>query len=76
MNTFPSQTGSRTRSWCARCQFPGHGEFLFGSVPADSDEHARRELETAWNSICPYPVEILAVVPGVLIWQPDDPPET
>lgn len=62
----------RERMWCALCRYPGMAEFMLGTVAATGEEHARRELARLWAEISPHPMpEILAVMPGQLVFQGD-----
>lgn len=60
-----------TRTWFAECAYNLHHRFYFGTVTADSEEHARQNLLTKWGEISPHsPPDFLAVIPGQIIVVP------
>jgi len=57
------------RNWCGLCQYPDRKSFLFGTVQAESELEALRELEARWAKISPYPAPSIAPLPGVLAFR-------
>lgn len=58
-----------SRNWCARASFgDGLKPFIFGDVRAATELEAERLLLEAWRTICPHPVQFLAVIPGMLVF--------
>lgn len=67
------------RTWCARCQFPGKTEFLFGTVTTlrnEGEEVARRAIATELTKVLPTMPEILALLPGMLVFLPEEPDQS
>ena len=54
------------RSWFAYAKYPNLSEFIFGTVFADSEEHARIEIGKSLAAHVPPGFEILAVIPGAI----------
>lgn len=59
----------RRRAWCATCRFPMKDEFTFGTAFADGHEAARQAIEAALATVFPILPDILAVIPGQLVFQ-------
>jgi hypothetical protein len=62
----------RPRHWCARCRFGTRRDFLLGTVTADTEEAARALLVSLADSLFPEQPDILAVLPGQLVWEPGE----
>jgi len=59
--------------WTAIAQYPGRKNFLYGSVKATGDEHARKLLIELWDTISPHPApEIIGITKGRLALQPEE----
>ena len=60
------------RSWCARCQYPGLKPFIAGTVIVAGlreESEARPAMEAMLRRILPTMPEILAMIPGALVFE-------
>ena len=59
--------------WTAIAQYPGRKTFMYGSIKATGEEHARVLFIELWDTISPYPApEIVGVLKGRLVIQKDE----
>lgn len=59
------------RHWCGQCEYPGRAPFLLGTVQAESELGALRELEKLWAGLSPHPAPSIAPIPGLLAFRED-----
>lgn len=61
------------RHWVGRLCYPDKEPFLFGTVQAETELEAIRELGSAWAEISPYPMPpVAAILPGILAFLPEE----
>ena len=59
-------------NWCALVSYPGRPEFLFGTVQAQTEMEAERELLALWQLHSPHAApEIRAIHRGALVFEED-----
>ena len=61
----------RLRHWCGRCEYPGRKPFILGTVQAESELDALRQLQAAWAAHSPHPAPSIAPIPGMLAFHPE-----
>jgi len=64
------------RAWSARCQYPDRKPFYLGTVmmPIRSTQaEVDAALHALWHGLSPYPAPELVAVPGIVVFQPEEP---
>ncbi|WP_374139448.1 hypothetical protein [Sphingomonas sp.] len=59
------------RHWCGKGCYPGLKPFLFGTVQAETELEAIRELDAAWAKINPHAPPSWTPLPGLLAFRDD-----